>query len=381
MGRHRKRQRRHPRRVSRRIALVSAGLLVPLTGGAVVFAATQDPGLPAGRLTGSHDRSVHKATIEDGSAIRPQAGESTPSSSPAPRNAGASSPPPAAPGPHIGFAPYADVLAWPPLNLSKTEARVKDFTMGFVSAGGGCSAAWGGMSPVDAAFAVHRIKDVPGKVIVSFGGPHGVELAKSCDTVDDLVKQYRKALDATDPAGLDFYLTDGALADTASVQRRTEALARIQRDDGGRSLSITLPLHRSGLSAQALAALRSAADGGVQVSIVNLVPADGAGQSVTASATTAHGQLQHLYRQGDVWQRMGLTPIIGVAGVGAQFRPTDADQVMTWATAHRLGRLSMWSVTRDTPCTDDTSVTSDTCSGLDEDAGVFSKIFEAFQGL
>ncbi|HZE31992.1 MAG TPA: hypothetical protein VE198_11195, partial [Actinoallomurus sp.] len=147
MGRHRKRQRRHPRRVSRRIALVSAGLLVPLTGGAVVFAATQDPGLPTGR-SHAHDPSINKATIEDGSAIRPQAGERTPSSSPAPRNAGAASPPPAPSGPHIGFAPYADVLAWPPLNLSKTEARVKDFTMGFVSAGGGCSAAWGGMSPV-----------------------------------------------------------------------------------------------------------------------------------------------------------------------------------------------------------------------------------------
>jgi hypothetical protein len=341
----------------------------------VVFAATQDPGLPTGR-SHAHDPSIHKATIEDGSAIRPQAGERTPSSSPAPRNAGAASPPPAPSGPHIGFAPYADVLAWPPLNLAKTD--VKDFTMGFVAAGGGCSAAWGGMSPVDAAFAVHRIKDVPGKVIVSFGGPHGLELAQSCMQVDDLVKQYRKALDATDPAGLDFYLTEAALADTASVQRRTEALARIQHDDAGRSLSITLPLHRSGLSAQALAALRAMSDGGVQVSIVNLVPADGAGQSVTASATAAHGQLQRIYRQGDVWQRMGLTPTIGVAGVGAQFRPTDAEQIMTWAVAHGLGRLSMWSVTRDTPCTDDTSVTSDTCSGLDEDAGVFSKIFEGF---
>jgi chitinase len=281
-------------------------------------------------------------------------------------------------GPRIGFAPYADVLAWPPLNLAKTESRVKNYTMGFVAAGGGCSAAWGGLSPVDAAFAVHRVKDVPGKVIVSFGGPHGMELAQTCDKVDDLVKQYRKTLDATDPAGLDFYLTDQELADNASVRRRTEALARIQRDDGAKPLSITVPLHRSGLSGAALDALRSAADGGLQVSIVNLVPADGAGQSVTASATAAHGQLQRVYRQGDVWQRMGLTPIIGVAGIGAQFRPTDAQQVLTWAAAHGIGRLSMWSVTRDTPCTVDTSVTSDTCSGLDEDSGVFSKIFEGF---
>jgi chitinase len=75
---------------------------------------------------------------------------------------------------------------------------------------------------------------------------------------------------------------------------------------------------------------------------------------------------------------MGLTPIIGVAGVGTPFRPSDAQQVITWATAHGLGRLSMWSVTRDTPCTVDTAVTRDTCSGLDEDGGVFTKIFEGF---
>jgi hypothetical protein len=142
-------------------------------------------------------------------------------------------------------------------------------------------------------------------------------------------------------------------------------------------LSVTLPLHRSGLAASALDALRSAAAGGVDVSIVNLVPADGAGQSVTASATAAHAQLARLYHLDDAraWQRMGITPTIGVAGVGAQFRPSDARQLLAWATARGLGRLSMWTVTRDTPCTPDTSVAGDTCSGLDEDAGAFTKIF------
>ena len=111
------------------------------------------------------------------------------------------------------------------------------------------------------------------------------------------------------------------------MQRRTEALARLRHDDRGRSLSITLPLHRSGLSAQALAALRACPTAGSQVSIVNLVPADGAGPSVSASATAAHGQLQRIYRQDDVWRRMGLRRI-GVAGVGAAFRPRRR-QIMT----------------------------------------------------
>ncbi|GAA4486874.1 hypothetical protein GCM10023191_013890 [Actinoallomurus oryzae] len=372
MGRHRKKQSRQRRRA--RIALVAAGLLVPLTGGAVVFAATDGSGAPAAQAPGATDGAVRRAYTGGSSRSRPTA--QTPASSPPARTPAASASPSPSTGPRIGFAPYADVLSWPPPDLSKTD--VKAYTMGFVSAGGGCSAAWGGLSPVDAAFAVRRIKDVPGKVIVSFGGPHGTELAQSCDSVGSLVKQYRKALDATDPAGLDFYLSEGTLSDTLSVQRRTQALARIQRDD--LPLSITLPLHRSGLSASALGALRSAATGGVRVSVVNLVPADGAGQSVTASAIAAHTQLMRLYHLGDAqtWQRMGVTPIIGVAGVDAQFRPADAQQLLTWATAHGLGRLSMWTVTRDNPCTSDTSVASDTCSGLDEDPGVFTKILQGF---
>lgn len=372
MGRHRKKQRRQRRRA--RIALVAAGLLVPLTGGAAVFAATDRSGTPAAQAPKAGDGAVRRAYAGGSPRSRPTA--EPPSSSTPARAPATSASPSTSAGPRIDFAPYADVLSWPPPDLSKTH--VKTYTMGFVSAGGGCSAAWGGLSPVDAAFAVRRIKDVPGKVVVSFGGPHGTELAQSCESVDSLVKQYRKAMDATDPAGLDFYLTDGTLSDTLSVQRRTQALARIQRDD--LPLSITLPLHRSGLSASALAALRSAVAGGLRVSVVNLVPADGAGQSITASATSAHAQLMRLYHLGDAqtWQRMGVTPIIGVAGVDTQFRPADARQLLTWATAHGLGRLSMWTVTRDNPCTADTSVASNTCSGLDEDPGVFTKILEAY---
>jgi chitinase len=97
---------------------------------------------------------------------------------------------------------------------------------------------------------------------------------------------------------------------------------------------------------------------------------------VLAAATAAHGQLQRLYHQDadTVWRRMGVAPVIGVAANGAGFQSPDAQQVRTWAAGHRLGRLSMWSITRDTPCTADTTAQNDTCSGLDEDPGVFSKI-------
>jgi hypothetical protein len=375
VGRHRKRR---GRRVGRRIALVSAGLLIPVTGGAVVYAATDDAGRPAPGPPRDGSGSKHRAP-EAGILRAPRPATAGPSVAASPsHHAPTAAPRPAVPaGPRIRFAPYADVLAWPPLNLTKIPGGGRDYTMGFVADGGGCSAEWGGLSPVSAAFALSRLKTVPGRVIVAFGGPHGTELAQSCDA-DALLKQYRAVLAATHPAGLDFYLSDAALTDTASVQRRTQVLARIERD-GGPPVTITLPLHASGLSAAALGVLRSTTADGVPVAIVNLVPADGAGQSLIESATAAHGQLRHLFGGSDAqaWQRMGITPIIGVDS-GAEFRPADAAQLVSWAAERGLGRLSMWSVTRDTPCTVDTSVTVDTCSGLDEDAGAFTKILQAF---
>lgn len=376
MGRHRKTQRKHPRRISRSVALVTAGLIIPLTGSAVVYAATNGPPPPPRRPPGSDRNAVRRSAVGPASPARSPAGGAAASSSPLARTPdSAASKPPQPSQTVIGFAPYADALAWPTLDLAKSKAKA--FTMGFVTASDGCSASWDGLDPVDTALAVHRVKDVPGKVVLAFGGPRGTELAQSCDRVDDLVAAYRKAIDVTGPAAIDFYLTEDALADTASVQRRTEAIARIQQDDD-RPLSITLPVYQSGLSAAALGALRSANTRGLKVSIINLVPADGVEQSLMSAATTAHGQLMRLYHQGDaqVWQRMGITPVVGVDLLGLPFRTTDARQLAAWAASHDLGRLSMWSLSRDTPCTGDTSVGTDTCSGLDEDTGAFSRVLQ-----
>jgi hypothetical protein len=383
VGKHRRRNRpprrngrRTRRRTGRRIALVAAGMLVPLTGGAMVFAATTHPDEPGVHPSRSHTRHRHPAP-----AIRHAAPTRAPQPSAAPSRATASPLPartaPAVVAPPIEFAPYADALSWPSPDLRKLtgDAHVRDFTMGFVAAGGGCSAAWGGLSPLADPSVLGGLKSVPGKVIVSFGGPRGTELAQDCGSVAALTGQYRAVLRATDPDGIDFFLNDAALADGAAVERRTRALASLPH--AGPPISITLPLHRSGLSSGALAALRSAAAGGVGVSVVNLVPADGSGQSVIASATAAHGQLQRLYNEdgAQVWRRIGITPIIGIADTGAGFQPADAERLLAWARARGLGRLSMWSITRDTPCTADTTATNDTCSGLDEDPGTYSRIF------
>ncbi|GAA4609063.1 hypothetical protein GCM10023195_36150 [Actinoallomurus liliacearum] len=378
MGRHRKR--RAAPRLSRRIALLSAGLLIPCTGGAAVLAATTDLDQHAVPSSRSRAASRPGAAITEvpGSRSRPATDRPAPTASPT-----TAAPDPtasAAPAADVPFAPYADVLSWPPLDFAKTSTRtgVRDYTLGFVAAGQGCTPTWGGLTPLDDAVVRKQLKKVPGETIVSFGGPHATELAGGCADTDALTTAYRSVLTTTKAERIDFYLTDKALADGAAAGRRAEALARLQHDRPGLRVSFTVPLRRSGLADDALAALRSAMTAGVDVSIVDLVPAGGTGSTVIASATTAHGQLERLYHQDadSVWRRMGVAPVIGVTGTGTGVQPADARQIRTWATARHLGRLSMWSITRDTPCTADTTAQNDTCSGLDEDPGVFSRILQ-----
>jgi chitinase len=378
VGRHRKRRASH--RLSRRTALLAAGLLIPGTGGAAVLAATTDLEQPAVPSARSHPAARPGAAMTEVPGTRSQTTDARPTPTASEATASPDTAPSAAPAAAVTFAPYADVLTWPPLDFAKTSARtgVRKYTLGFVAAGDGCTATWGGLTPLSDPVVRKRIKKVPGETIVSFGGPHATELAGGCTGVDALTEQYRSVLAAAGTEQIDFYLTDAALADGAAAGRRAEALARLQHDRPGVRVSFTLQLHHSGLADGALAALRSAATAGVDVSIVDLLPAGGTGPALIASATAVHAQLERLYHQDadTVWRRMGLAPVVGVTDTGAGFQPADARQIRAWAGDRHLGRLSMWSMTRDAPCTPDTTAQNDTCSGLDEDPGVFSRIFQ-----
>ncbi len=392
MGRHRKqrRPRRRPgpsphrrvrarHRAGRRVALLTIGVLLPCAGGAAVLAASTRLEERAAPSAGVHRSAEHPtAPVHAPAAARPKAA-TRPSASGTPA---AARPAPAttrsaAALPPVAFSPYADVLTWPPLDLAKTAARthVKDYTLGFVAAGTGCTAAWGGMTALDDAVVRHLIQQVPGTLTVSFGGPHGVEPAERCRT-GELAARYAAVLAATHADRFDFYLTETELADGAATARRTQALAQLQHDHPGLRISFTLPVRRSGLSADALSALSSAADAGLEVSTVDLAPPAGTASAVIASATAANSQLQRLYRQNapSVWRRMSIAPVIGVGASGAGLRPAGARGLRDWAAETGLGGLSMWSLTRDAPCAADTSVLDDTCSGLDEKAGGFAAI-------
>ncbi len=81
----------------------------------------------------------------------------------------------------------------------------------------------------------------------------------------------------------------------------------------------------------------------------------------------------------DAWSRVGATPMIGQNDVeGEVFTLADAEQLIVFARANGLGRVSLWSLNRDTGCSAsfaDVAVHSNTCSGVDQDSLAFVDVF------
>ena len=115
------------------------------------------------------------------------------------------------------------------------------------------------------------------------------------------------------------------------------------------------------------------------------------GQLAESALNAAHGQLASLYPKygirlsgAQIWQRLGATPMIGQNDKqGENFTVADARSLASFAARNHLGRVSMWSVNRDTQCGSSYSQTgmlSNTCSGTPQSGLEFSQIFGKLHG-
>jgi hypothetical protein len=325
-----------------------------------------------------------------------------PTSVPTPAQGGppvTTSPPPGGPGAG-SFAPYVDMTLQPQDLVALSSASgTKTFTLAFVVSGGACSPAWGGVTPVGsssdyvkrAIAAFHRAGNA---VIISFGGEAGTELAESCSSVTSLEGAYQDVVDTYGVYDLDFDIEGAAESDSASIALRSAALALLQRDEASAGhqveVSLTLPVLPSGFPAAEMAVVRSAVAAGVRVSVFNAMTMDyGGAVAVPAqmgtyaidAARSVHHQLAsifHGYRGAELWSMVGITPMIGQNDVTNEvFSLADAVQVAEFAAQEGIGRLSMWSVTRDRQCVQGViDYDSNTCSGVLQGSWAFSHVLQ-----
>ncbi|MFJ2261898.1 cellulose binding domain-containing protein [Streptomyces sp. NPDC087844] len=294
-----------------------------------------------------------------------------------------------------GFAPYVDTSLYPAFDLPAHSAAtgVKEYNLAFVTDGGGCTPKWGGVTDLggDAVAAqIGALRAEGGDVRVSFGGAAGSELALNCSSADALAAAYGKAVDAYDLTKVDFDVEGGALPDKAANTRRAKAIAKLQAEHPGLDVSFTLPVMPEGLTQDGVSLLADAKGNGVAIDTVNIMamdygPAysDDMGTYAEQAATATQAQIKGVLGLSDsaAWQAVAVTPMIGVNDVASEiFKVEDATQLVNFAKAKGLGRLSLWSATRDKQCAGGTKPSADaTCSSILQDANAFSKAFAAYK--
>ncbi len=370
----------------------------PCNGGAGGPVVTPSPSGSPTQPPTTPPSSTTPSTPPTSSPVRPPTTPPTkPSSSP-------STPPPPVAGDSYGFAPYVDTGQRQDLGALARAAGAKYVTAAFVLSGGGCTPAWNGTA--DPTFTANLkagladLRSGGGDAIASFGGANGTELAQACGDVSSLKNAYRTIIDEYGFTHVDFDIEGAATADAASIDRRSLALAQLQGDYAARgktlTVSLTLPVLPQGLTLDGVNIVNSAARNGLNLGVVNVMamdygdwaapsPAGKMGDYADQSAQSTHDQLKTVYpnlSDAQLWRMVGITPMIGVNDTQSEvFTVADADIVAAFATRHHIGRIGMWSLTRDQQCPQGVTGSADaTCSSILQAPHAFSHAFGVFSG-
>jgi chitinase len=306
------------------------------------------------------------------------------------------------------FGGYLDVTILPGLRLEDSPPPGTVTTLlAFVTSDPAqpCEPSWGGFYSLDRAgeklaldAQVESFRKSGHDVAVSFGGQRGPELAAACTDPDALVRAYTTVITRYGINTVDLDIEGPSASDHDAAARRAAAVARLQAErPAGSPLKVwlTLPVSGNGLTAAADTSVETMLEAGVELAGINimtmnfghLAPGTSMGATAVGAAEATHRMLSALYSKAnrpiddaDLWNRIGLTPMVGVNDVeGNVFTLDDARELSSFALERGVGRMSMWSLNRDTPCTPGTqgqahsSVASD-CSGVAQEPGMFAKV-------
>ena len=305
------------------------------------------------------------------------------------------------------FAGYVDVTATPAYAFeSATGEGTGSVVLSFIVAAddSSCTPTWGTAYTLDQATVdldldrrIERLRGQERDVVVSFGGQANTELGDACESVEELKGAYAQVIDRYSLTTIDLDLEGPALTDAAAIDRRAEAVAALQseRRERGDELAVwlTLPILTTGLTPDGTdtvaAFLAAGVDlAGVNAMTMNLDARSGMAAASQEALTSLHRQLGVLYdergeHQGpaSLWKKIGATPMIGQNDFPQDsFTLEDARALNSFALENGIARLSMWSLNRDRTCSanyPDTTVVSDSCSGVDQGDETFAQILSA----
>src|SRR5258708_10438057 len=276
------------------------------------------------------------------------------------------------------------------------QTGVKYYTLAFILSGGGCQATWqgagnpvGGSGATDAVKTnIDQLRQSGGDVIISFGGYGGTELARACTDATSLQEQYQNVIGEYGVSHVDFDLEGASETDPASIDRRSQAIAGLEKANKGLTVYYTLSVESPNLHLRAPQFLKSAKKYNVRIDVVNAMTMDYtpniAPNKMETDAIVASQNVQKDIFSIDIPAEIGITSMIGVNDHAPEvFSSKDAQQVLNYANLDiNVAELSIWSLGRDTACPGGATGggASPSCSGVEEQQYGFLNLFSKFTG-
>jgi hypothetical protein len=306
------------------------------------------------------------------------------------------------------YAPYYETYLAPDtasLTATATQSGARYFTLAFLQSTGkgSCSLDWNGNSAQLLTYyqaGIASLRAAGGDVIPSFGGysaDHGgTEIADTCKNVLKIAADYESVIITLGVTRLDMDVEDRALNNTASIDRRNEAIVLTEAWAASHGIPLqiqyTIPVEQYGLDPNGEAVLQNAVNDGAAVTSVNIMVFDyyiagegtvNMGQAAVNAATNTHAQLMSIYpnlTSARIWHMEAMTMLPGIDDYPKKTEVThlaDAQTMLNFARASNMNFLSAWAIQRDNGGCPGT-IDSNTCSGIKQGAWDFSHLLEPF---
>ncbi|MGL4344813.1 MAG: chitinase, partial [Cellulosilyticaceae bacterium] len=295
--------------------------------------------------------------------------------------------------PDVMVAPYVDGTLTQSVRLAEVykETGISRFNIGFIVANSQNKASWGGQyellkSPIDSQ--IELLRKQGGDIILSVGGAAGTPLHIAIKDEAELTKELIRIVDTYDLEAIDFDIEGTGLTDLDAARRLVRSIAALQDAFKNLEIWMTLPVAKDGLTSEGKAVVDYAVKKEVDLKGINLMvmnygyeakPSDMSDQAIVASSAVV-SQLDEIYKaygqkltSDELWEMIGLTPMIGVNNTGQIFTLDDAKELMAFAKQKDIGYIGYWSLSRDRQGS--LGVVSPVHSGVMQEPLAYTKIF------
>jgi len=215
---------------------------------------------------------------------------------------------------------------------------------------------------------------VGGNLSICFGGAAGPYVEATVTSPQNLYNIFDMIVRDTGVTSFMFDIEGAYIEDTATNSRRTAALKLLKAKYPKLTVSYILPANlpdkwgNQTLPAGAISILKESISVGVDVDRVIIMTMDwyaptatNLGQNSVTCAQSLHTQLTALYpskTSDQIYNMIGILPMIGENDDGTKFTLSDVSNVCSYANLHNVGLVSYWSQMRDQVSSESLSVSS-----------------------